>query len=546
MKNSNTYTQAPHSFTKSIKLSTSQYVEKLTSIESIEISESKGTSSASLPYSYVVVLFILISMSLCLGLAAQPPMVRLQMSGVNNSLDETILYYQAGATDGFDNDFDAYKLSGPNPHPLIALTNNSTQFQINGVEPVIDYLSMPVLATTPTTGTFTIFATDYENIPSDASVQLIDLYTGASVDIRTSDYTFVLDDSTSFPRFSLDISAPTINIVLNVFQPNCSGSAGKCVAEAMGAGPWTYTWKDSTGTVLRNSTNITGADSLTVLSAGIFSVVVTDGNGTEYGPESFTINSSTIQMSVTSFQPGCAYNEGKCVAEGLGFGPWNYIWKDSLGNILRNMTNVYGADSLTVLSAGIFSVEITNEEGCGFEYFTINAPGITPTASFTSADSILLVNGGTFFATNTSINAIDYVWNYGDDGSFSYGATPNHVFIDEGNYSVTLIAINTASGCFDSTSKVITVYKNQSEVGIEELTSESVKWCTLGNNQYMALNEGNEQFDINMYDINGKAILSEISSNGVIHFDFNHLGKGVYLINFATKKSSKRIKCFVE
>ena len=53
------------------------------------------------------------------------PMFRVQMSGVPNYLDECVIYYHAGATNGFDNAYDAYKLVGSNSAPHISIDNDT-------------------------------------------------------------------------------------------------------------------------------------------------------------------------------------------------------------------------------------------------------------------------------------------------------------------------------------------------------------------------------------------------------------------------------------
>src|ERR1700741_664381 len=111
------------------------------------------------------------------------PMLRLMMSGIPNYLDESVIYYQNGATNAFDSQYDAYKLFGPNPAPHISLDLDSLLLAINGISPVNQSYTTSILATTPVSGNFTITATDYANLPNGTCVYLTDLLMGTTVDI---------------------------------------------------------------------------------------------------------------------------------------------------------------------------------------------------------------------------------------------------------------------------------------------------------------------------------------------------------------------------
>ena len=128
------------------------------------------------------------------------PMIRLKMNGLVNSLDETVIYYQAGATAGFDASYDSYFLPGPNPAPHISQQCNSVLMAINGIAPVSQTFSMSIKATTHMTGNFTITAVDFEELPAGTCASLIDLATGNTVNILANPYSFLLQDTTSAPR----------------------------------------------------------------------------------------------------------------------------------------------------------------------------------------------------------------------------------------------------------------------------------------------------------------------------------------------------------
>ncbi|MDX2286274.1 MAG: PKD domain-containing protein [Bacteroidia bacterium] len=65
-----------------------------------------------------------------------------------------------------------------------------------------------------------------------------------------------------------------------------------------------------------------------------------------------------------------------------------------------------------------------------------------------------ICTGGTVQATNLSLNAVSYAWNFGD-GSTSTDTAPSHTYTAPGSYTVTLIA--TGAGSADTLSLPVTV-----------------------------------------------------------------------------------------
>src|ERR1019366_7387185 len=63
--------------------------------------------------------------------------------------------------------------------------------------------------------------------------------------------------------------------------------------------------------------------------------------------------------------------------------------------------------------------------------------------------------GNTITFTNTSTNATSYLWHFGN-GDTSTAINPVEIYLNNGTYTVTLIAYN-ASGCLDSTTQLITI-----------------------------------------------------------------------------------------
>jgi PKD repeat protein len=308
----------------------------------------------------VLILLVLISGFEVLSV----PMVRLKMKGLVNSNDETIVYYQQGATNGFDASYDAYKILGPNPAPHIYQVFNTTMINTNGITPVSPTFSILVKATTHITGNFTITAEDTEELPVGTCVTLKDLSNGMSYDMLTNSYVFLLKDTTSAPRFVLFISQHQLGYASSLTAPSCqSPNTNKFKIGGNSNGPWNYTWKDSAGTTIQTTMNSFLPDSMTNLVTGIYTVSIVSGDGCYSNNKTFTVVPKTI--------PSASFSAPDTIFAGSSFNyqPVNqstdcaaYSW--NFGNGSNCSAAFQPQHSYTV--QGLYSVKLvgTSTTGC--------------------------------------------------------------------------------------------------------------------------------------------------------------------------------------
>ena len=57
-------------------------------------------------------------------------------------------------------------------------------------------------------------------------------------------------------------------------------------------------------------------------------------------------------------------NDGTITVTGQGSGPWDYVWEDPNSNVIQTSNNVNGSDNITGLSPGIYTVTVTDDDGC--------------------------------------------------------------------------------------------------------------------------------------------------------------------------------------
>jgi PKD repeat protein len=296
--------------------------------------------------------------------ASSNPLIRLYLDqgGYRN---ETVLYLQSGATDGFDADYDAYKLPGNDPAAaMICTEKNSKSFQINGVAPVSGNFTIPLKTLTGYAGTYTISADNISSFPAGACITLYDKFTGISTNLKTSKYTFNLADTTTVARFDLNITINPLVITSSNSQPNCSApSSGEITAKGTNAGPWNYYWKNSSGNPIKTTLNKATADTLQNLSGGAFHLEVNTVGMCDNNSSSFAINPVSIPVAQFSCADTVDLNVGGIVNfTNSSINAASYLWDFGDGSAnsgSSSPTHVYS-------SAGIYTVTLicNSSTGC--------------------------------------------------------------------------------------------------------------------------------------------------------------------------------------
>jgi len=148
--------------------------------------------------------------------------------------------------------------------------------------------------------------------------------------------------------------------------------------------------------------------------------------------------------------------------------------------------------------------------------------------------------------SNSSENATDYFWKFGD-GTTSTDENPTHVFQEEGTYLVTLSAVN-GDGCSVTTSQEIVVSLSTNTQ--DELLSANLKLYpnpTTGKlNIDLDRNNQNDLIEILVVDLLGRRVRqltgNQIQGNN-LQVDMTDLNNGVYHLIFVTNdaKTTRRV-----
>lgn len=215
-----------------------------------------------------------------------------------------------------------------------------------------------------------------------------------------------------------------------------TGSDGEAVVTMSGGtAPYTYVWTPA----------VSSTDTASNLTAGTYTVVVTDANGCTT-THMFTITEPIPLMVDTYSQTNVSCNGGSNGTATVnvigGNAPYTYQWSPSGGT----------AATATGLATGTYEVEITDSTANTITHtFVITEPApIVPTLSHKT--DVLCSSSSTGSATitvNGGVAPFTYVWSH---GVTTQNATLSN--LNAGNYVVT---VKDANGCSAATQVAVTI-----------------------------------------------------------------------------------------
>ncbi|KPM50187.1 Ig-like domain-containing protein, partial [Jiulongibacter sediminis] len=193
-----------------------------------------------------------------------------------------------------------------------------------------------------------------------------------------------------------------------------------------GTGPYTYAWSNA-----ETTQDISG------LSAGTYSVTITDANGcTSTASTTITEPASALTNSLTQTDVLCFGNSTGAIDLSVsgGTGPYTYAW-----------SNAETTQDITGLPAGTYSVTITDANGCASTASTtISQPASGITISYVTTDVACFgdSSGSIDLSLTGGVSPFSYSWNTGD-------TTQDLSNLVAGAYSVT---VSDSTGCQNTAS----------------------------------------------------------------------------------------------
>ena len=312
----------------------------------------------------------------------------------------------------------------------------------------------------------------------------------------------VTDQNSCILIDSIIISQPN-PIILTPVKTNstCGMSNGSAsITVSGGSVPYFYAWS-----------NGSQSQSISSLSAGTYSVTVTDSKGclkfiyinvNDYGAP---VSSISNYNNTSCF----GYSDGSATVSAIGgIGTYNYLWTNGQTNA-----------TATALSAGIYSVSVSDQNGClSSSTIEIEQPEVL---SLQFDPVYVSCNGGTNGAINLTVSGgtspYSYLWNYGQ--------TVQDLFnLSSGNYEVTV----TDSKLCKATDNINITQPNQV---VNVTTSKTNVSCNGGNNGA-----------INLTITGGTPPYSYLWNNGFTNEDISGLTAGSYEVTVTDSKGCNTVK----
>jgi PKD repeat protein len=167
----------------------------------------------------------------------------------------------------------------------------------------------------------------------------------SNTDLAAGTYNVTVTDGNSCTATASAVVSGTQgpNSVLTPINGTCQIAAQINVTVAGGTSPYTYAW--SNGATTQN---------LQGISAGSYTVTITDANGCRNTNSASVTDNSSINVTFNSQNPTIGNNNGSVTANPTGgTSPYNYSWNNGSTNA-----------SITGLAAGTYTVTITDNAGC--------------------------------------------------------------------------------------------------------------------------------------------------------------------------------------
>ncbi len=302
---------------------------------------------------------------------------------------------------------------------------------------------------------------------------------------------------------TFSIVAPQVlilnGIVQNALDCATSNSGGINLIPSGGTPPYNFNW--SNGATTEDLTNVTN---------GNYSVIVTDSRGcsavaqyTIYRPEPLRITLN--QSRNVDCSAGEITNNFEAIVSG-GVQPYQIIWSNGVVSGANNefmTTDQNGLITATVIDGNNCSnsanFTISNSE-IGNTYFTQSSFSQTTFGYYSVEDPIQFNNLSTGDFLGVS-------WNFGD-GVFSTEENPEHSYLAEGTYNVTL-TITYDLGCTSTYSNTITITKGYKLIIPNGFTANNDNI----NETFAPAFEGLKSLQLNIYDSWGNLIYFEEGDN---------------------------------
>lgn len=259
--------------------------------------------------------------------------------------------------------------------------------------------------------------------------------------LAAGDYVLVIKDAHACEnRYTVQIQPSTgINLSMSHNNETCTQANGNATVNVSGGvPPYVFDWNTTTENTTNTAIN---------LSAGTYTVTVSDASGCTNNASASIIDSGLVFVNVSTITANCDQANGSASAITTGQTTnLTYIW---------NANSLLNTQTITNLLPGTYSVVVSNGV-CNASAVGIvgNTPG--PTAAFEyRPNKITIENPTVSFINQSTPNNIHSTWSFGDGGS-SNDHSPIYTYNTVGEY-VVILTVADDFGCYDTASVILKV-----------------------------------------------------------------------------------------
>ncbi|HRN79454.1 MAG TPA: PKD domain-containing protein [Ferruginibacter sp.] len=297
-------------------------------------------------------------------------------------------------------------------------------------------------ATQPGSGNITNWIWDFGDGISDDQPNPVHTYTGQGI------YNVSLLVTNSFGCSNTITRPQYINVSTGVNAGFTHSDPTSCFApsginfqnNSTGTGTLTYVWDFGDG-----QTSTAENPSHTYTTNGSYTVKLFVRNSSGCA-DSLVMNNNIV---IGHLQSGFSFPATICAGSPAAFtNTTTPVGADASWDFGDGTTSTQNNPSKTYTIPGTYTVRLIVSSGGCSDTLSQNITVLPkPQASFTAAPVSSCSVPLTVNFTNTSAQALSYLWNFGD-GNTSTAVNPSHTYTTEGTYTVTLTATN-ANGCTD-------------------------------------------------------------------------------------------------
>ncbi len=308
------------------------------------------------------------------------------------------------------------------------------------------------------------------------------------------------------------------NAVIQCPTANFSSPSSSCLGESVsftqlsstpvGTTLVSYNWNFGDG-----NTSTTASPNHTFFQAGTFNVrlIVTNSDFCSDTLTNQIVINAQLSVSIDAINTAYCENSGDVALTGNPSGG-TFSGAGVSGNIFSPSAAGVGGPYNITYQVG--------SGACSGSAQTSTSVIPAPVAGFTQSATMLTA---TF--TNTSTNANQYFWEFGD-GNTSTLQNPQHIFATDGDYTVCLSSIT--NGCEDIFCQDITV---SSIVGLAEKNTENIRLYPVPFQDNLKIDfAGKSQTSISVINTSGQIIWNAEKVNSPVSIQTSEWAKGMYWI----------------